>query len=645
MTIADYLATGGIHHAVAETAEVAFAGLTPPQQELARGLFRRLVTVTDDSADTRRRVPLQELGEEMRQVLDRFVVHRLLLVQQDSAEITHEALLTAWPRLRDWRAEDRVGLSVHRQLTYAASEWFASGMDASMLYRGGRLATAREWVQQQVASGRRELNSFEEQFLTASTELDAAERHAERRRTRRLRQLVASLLVLLIVTVSTTALSWKLRGQAAHERDLALSRQVAAAADRVRPVDVALATQLSLIAYRIAPTPEATGALLDSSAGTSPTRLLGPPGVMQALAASPDQRLLAGAGVAGAIRLWSLADPHRPRLLADMDAGSRATVFALAFSPDGHTLAAAGSDRVVRQWNLARPQRPAQVGQPLTGARDTIYSLAFSTDGGTLFAGDATGAIQRWQLTGSAGTLAHDLPALTNGQGAIQALAFDPTQTILAAGSADNLVTLWDVHEPTTPKRVGSPLTGASKAVFSVAFSADGRTLAAGSRDGKVYGWDVTRPATPVPWNAALNGPTSWVNAIAFTPDGYTLYAGTSDSQVWSWDLHSHEGHPMFPHPGPVTALRILTGTALVATADADGTLRLWPMAGRRRVQLPGTANQLTYRSDGAALSIGTGDNHVHLWDARDPDLDLSWVRQGWPFGRRARFLIMGSVQ
>ncbi len=71
---------------------------------------------------------------------------RLVTADADTVEISHEALLSAWPRLRGWVDADRAGIRVHRQLTEAARAWRDGARDPGALYRSARLAAATEWA-------------------------------------------------------------------------------------------------------------------------------------------------------------------------------------------------------------------------------------------------------------------------------------------------------------------------------------------------------------------------------------------------------------------------------------------------------------------------------------------------------------------
>ncbi|MGB6571466.1 MAG: helix-turn-helix domain-containing protein, partial [Trebonia sp.] len=123
LAIADYLASGGIKDALTQTAERAYGSLTPDQQRLARRLFLHLVHVADDLPPSRATVELGELrdwGGDAEAVLATFVDERMITVDAGTAQLTHDALLTAWPRLRSWIEGGRDGLRTRRRITEGA---------------------------------------------------------------------------------------------------------------------------------------------------------------------------------------------------------------------------------------------------------------------------------------------------------------------------------------------------------------------------------------------------------------------------------------------------------------------------------------------------------------------------------------------
>jgi len=109
VTLADYERTGGIEGAVAASAQHAYDGLTPAQQTAARQVFLRLAATSSDGVATADRVARAELtagtsaaeAQDVEAVLEAFAAERLLTLAAGTVELSHEAVLTAWPLLRD----------------------------------------------------------------------------------------------------------------------------------------------------------------------------------------------------------------------------------------------------------------------------------------------------------------------------------------------------------------------------------------------------------------------------------------------------------------------------------------------------------------------------------------------------------------
>jgi WD40 repeat protein/transcriptional regulator with XRE-family HTH domain len=625
MTIADYQESGGIHGAVASTAEQAFDELTSAQRDLARQIFIRLVHVANDTADTRRRTPRSELlfnDEDAQTVLDLFVDRRLVTAGTNDVEIAHEALLSAWPRLRDWIDADREGVRIQRQVTGAAEAWRDSDHDPNALYRGGRLDAARGWADSPARFAG--LNLLEHDFLRASIDNEAAEGRAARRRTRAAQRLVASLAVLLLIAGFLAVYAFRQQAAATGQRDLAISRQVAIYANQLRSTDIALADQLALAAYRIAPTTESRSSLLDSYSGPFVTRIVGSPGVMQTVAFARGDSLMAAGGDQTAIRLWRLTHLARPVPVGGPFGGFGDTVFSVAFSPDGQTLASGGSDDKVQLWDMRDPARAVPWSPPLTGPGNTVYSVAFSPDGAVLAAGSADGTVRLWDVADPRHPVPLGGPLRWPGSGYVQSVAFSPYGNLLAAGGAGQegkpggSVRLWDVSDPGHPVPVGPVLTGPAKEVFCVAFSPDGRLLAAGSADNTVHLWDISDPRRPRPDGPPLKGPSTWVNSVAFSPDGDSLAGASSDSNVWVWDLATRRVIMKLAHPAPVTAVAYLGSASALATSDADGVARIWHLPGPDLSGEPGPFFTADFARDGV-LAVDSAGNTARLWDVADP--------------------------
>jgi WD40 repeat protein len=628
LTVADYRASGGIQGAVAASAEEVYAGLTPAQQNLTRRIFTRLVHVADDAADTRRRVPRNELqlsgmDDDGQRVLGAFIGQRLLTADTDTVEIAHEALLHAWPRLRRWIDTDTIGARVHRQITAAAEEWRDSGRDPSALYRGGRLATAEEWAS--VPAHEEDLNLLERAFLNASSAQRRQGERASRRQANRFRALSAALAALLIVAASLAGLAYQQRSSAVNERDVAISRQLAIEADQLRGTDIALAMQLSLAAYRISPTAEAASSLLNSTAALPVTRLLGPSGTeMHAVAYSQDTAVLATGSGDGSLQLWDLRGSGLPVRLGPLTVSGAVT--SLAFGQRGRLLAVGSSAGGVSLWDVSDPRRPALRARIPASGGAVVTAVAFSPDGLTLAAGSTAGLVRLWNVADPARITSRGIP-LDAGSGQVGDVAFSSAGKMLAAGSANGEITVWRIGGPGVQAGAALSIKAIADGVNAIAFSPGSETLAAAGNDNAVRRWTISlarRKATALP---SLVGPKSWIYALAFSPDGHSIAAGSADDNAYVWDVDGGTLTAKLPQPAPLTSLAYGADGDTLVTGDTDDVARIWTLPGPVLADSPGSVFAVSFGSGGSAsgtLAVGSapsdGSGQVQLWNVADPD-------------------------
>ncbi|MEH6794582.1 MAG: WD40 repeat domain-containing protein [Rhodococcus sp. (in: high G+C Gram-positive bacteria)] len=624
LTVADYLATGGIGGAVGQSAEEVFSTLTSEQQREARRIFMRLVNLDDDVV-TRRRVDRVELfhGDDdadvvtdVDVVVERFAARRLLTVEEETVQVTHEALLTAWRRLGEWLDDDRQWLVEHRRLTQAADLWENNDRDEGSLLPESRLSLTQESVG---PVRRRDLNAIEKLYLEASANRVEEQNRNDRRRRRTLETLVTALALLTVLAVTLAVTAFVARSDAntrridaEHAEAVAVSRQIAGVAGQLRTQDPGLAAFFALASYETERTSEARSVLLDSSAIHTPVRLRGVEGE-SVTAVDPRGRVVATAGSDGRVRLWSLADGDA-RLGEIVSRDS----LVLSFDPRGRVLAVGGYFGV-ELWDVSDPTRPTTLSvTDVTGVR----SLSYSPDGRFLIVGTQD---ERLPLLGVTEPTTPRTIGEFSQPGSPSATEFSPDGRFLVTAGAGRAMRLWDATQLTVlPAAQPVPLLdvpsdGSTYTWRQLAFSPDGTTLIAGTTGREVLRWAVDDAGrlTPLP---ALTGFTSYVNDVAFSRDGALIAAASSDNSTKVWNAASGTLQLTLPGPIAVGSLAFSPDRSSIVTASGDGITRIWPIPGPVLADAGDTVFQNAIDSSGTRLLVGAGRRATGtvLWDVTD---------------------------
>ena len=633
---------------VSHKAEECLSSLTPQKDPAAEAqlsaLRRALLSLVRFDGERLIRSPslLSELPESARPLLQRLAEVHLISIDATTqrVEMTHDALLRHWPRLREWLLENQDLLRTEALLAADLRLWQEATPEhrPAALLRGVRLEKAREWLRYDeidlTADGSpADRSTALRAFVEASDRRDRARVRSERR----LRLLVASsgwsLAVAGVLGVLGTSWLWRIAERAVAGTYVSLHQaQVEsdplqsvihglAALGRYNDLRSGVSLQLAASLTQVMRAPLAvTGLVRAHQQGITSLALLSP------------QEWISG-GADGRVRHWRLG-----RALSATHSGAAGGINALLVLPDGDWLSASDDGSLVR-WRdgqpvrrLRRPDdragavvsllalpsggwvsgsvqgelvlwpedRPVRVLQPTlaatAGTNPVVWSLAASPPevarSGPWLSGDARGRLQRWSQDGQ--PLG---PPLDAQQGELFSVLIRRDGALVSGGS-DGTIRFWSPDG--TPRQRLRSRKAAS--VWGLVELANGELLSTGANGG-LERW---RPDGPAGKTLQSGHRGQW--RLAIDADGRTVVSfgeTAADDRFQAWRLLPGLDATVLRPGGALWSLAP-DGQGGVVSGWRDGGLRLG-LAGPLRGDLRGEGIwQLERLSDGDLLSLGS---------------------------------------
>ena len=360
------------------------------------------------------------------------------------------------------------------------------------------------------------------------------------------------------------------------------------------------------------------------------------------IAWSPDSRMFATASTDGTIKLWDASFMRASSTLK----GHQGPVWGVAWGEalgDGNAVYSAGEDGILNKWN---DQGRLLAAWP--GHGGAIRSIVFHPRLEVLATGSRDRTVRVWNArTG-------DFTVLRGHEAPVNHATFVPDGRTLLSCAEDGAVELWDPRGDLTQTPLefgGAPVH--EGAIGSIEFSPDGDRLLTAGEDGDVILWD-SLAGQPL---RRLVGHESVVFQAVFDPTGQRAYSASNDETVLQWDLETVSGPGKIPHERRVTSVAITPDGSRLVTGCADKVVRIYDAR---------TLTLISSLEGGAGMSVldiaickdgrrfATCSNDLRLWTlGRDePDLIVREILQSIDFSpdgtrligssaRRDRYLLM----
>jgi WD40 repeat protein len=615
---------GGVGGALAQKAESIYRQLSESEQAITKHAFLQLIQLGEGALDTRRRITVETIVPhnqnlaEVKMVLDKFAdpTARLMTLSQKqeqvTAEITHEALLIHWKRLKNWIEQGREDLRFLERLKSDVNRWEAFTRDKRLLWHSPDLDSLQNYHQRAAQT----MTEPQIAFFNASKR--------EQQKTQRFKRIIFAGLVGLVFALSI-GIYWALhereRAQLSEQRaeaqkNKALRTQSLFLADLSRQqTEQGNAANGILLALEALPTEKQPARPYVVQAATKLYQavlhlqesqvITGHRGSINHIAFSPDGQRIVTASDDNTASLW---DAQSGQLLKVLD-GHTSRVRNAAFSPDGQHIVTASSDNTARLWDA----QSGQLLKVLKGHTDNVWNAAFSPDGQRIVTASDDNTASLWDA--QSGQL---LKVLDGHTSRVRNAAFSPDGQHIVTASDDNTARLWDAQSGQLLK----VLDGHTSLVINAAFSPDGQRIVTASWDNTARLWDAQSGQLL----KVLDGHTSLVRNAAFSPDGQRIVTASWDNTIRLWDVQSGQLFKLEGHTGIVWNAAFSPDGQRIVTASRDNTARLWDTkTGQQLYMLEGHISPFSVIN--AAFSpdnqriVTASDKTARIWNVKSGQL------------------------
>ena len=574
LTLERYQAIGGVKGALQRWADQFYANLSTPEQAFLKELMGELVQIGEEGEVTRRRAPWERLrslststsAEQRERIIGSLVHQRLLVADEHTVEVAHEALLSESPLIQGWIEANRENIRLRQYLELFCRAWCDRQQSEADLLNPAQLVAIEEWL----TTKQPPLTPQEQEFIQRSQEKRDRLAQADLEKERQLRE-------------------------AAEQRELAeIEKKIEA--EKLAKTEAEKAQESEARAKA-----EQRGKKIAIAAGLLAVFAsgLGVVALSQQNEVKQQQALKIGTLIGKAEQL--LATNNQLEALT-------ASIETLA---------------ELKEVNHHDPIKLERINQIISSINERnrfnikdnrIYGLSANPHKSILAFGGSDKNIQILDFQN--GIISNPIPAH---QALIRVVRFSPDGNFFASGSLDKTIKIWSEQG-----KLVNTLNFKEK-VYDVSFSANSRFIAATGNSRNIIIWDITKqsPLKALTEMAVPNNKEFKIYSLDFHPKNNLILVtsgyGNYDFAIWNLE-QKHNSKPRYVgnNKNAVESVRFSNSGDMIVSCDEKGFISIWKYSGDLIARIDTKEDFLFYTEfspDSRFIASVSINNTVKIWD------------------------------